>query len=170
VYFGQGDRVLRHKGFSYRDENVNGGSPQPPGSASGANQTLLEYLGNPVEPPANLDARYTAEGLTNALVLAARNAGITVKKVAVDNSEFPILVGVLCGGSDFAKLKNQLKTMDGYEYNGSIGNDTNSDGSDTCNVFSIVPNRAYPPETSQRIYHRLWLREQVFYDQVHSKN
>ena len=56
--------------------------------------------------------------------------------------------------------------MAGYEYNGSIGNDVNKDGSDTCNAFSLVPSRAYPAGTGQKIYRRLWLRQQVFYDKV----
>ncbi len=147
-------------------QNGSGGSSEKPVSLSGPNQVLLEYLGNPIEPPMNMDARYTKEGLISAIQLAARNAGITVKKLEVEDSEFPFLVGVACGGSDFPKLKNQLKKMDGYEYNGSIGNDINSDGSDTCNAFSIVPYRAYPPGAAQQIYHRLWLRQQVFYDKV----
>jgi len=151
VYFGQGNRVLRNK------------SAFSPASLSGPNRVLLEYLGNPVEPPANMDARYTREGLTNAMLLAARHAGITLKKIAIDDSEYPFLAGVICGGSDFPKLKNQIKKMDGYEYNGSVGNDINSDGSDTCNAFSIVPYRVHPQEARQRIDHRLMLRYQVFY-------
>jgi hypothetical protein len=153
VYFGQGNRVLHR-------------SPSSSVSSSGPNRVLIEYLGNPVEPPANMDARYKKEGLISAIQLAARNAGITVKKVAVDDSEYPFLVGVICEGDDFSKLKNQIKKMDGYEYNGSVGNDVNSDGSDTCNVFSIVPDRAYPQEAQQQIDHRRTLRQQVFYDKL----
>ena len=94
--------------------------------------------------PASLDARYTGEGLINAVQLAARDSGITVKKLLIDNSEYPFLIGVICAGSDFAKLKAQIKKMDGYEYAGSVGNDRNSNGSDTCNTFSIVPYRLTP--------------------------
>jgi hypothetical protein len=137
--------------------------------SSGPNQAVFSYLGNPVKPPVHLDARYTTAGLTNALLLAAQDAGITVKQVAVDDSEFPFLVAVLCGGSDFPKLKSQLKTLDGYKYNGSIGNDTNRDGSDTCNAFSLVPDRAFPPGTQQQIYRRLSLRQQAFYERVNAK-
>jgi hypothetical protein len=137
-----------------------------PDSASGPNQALLEYLQNPVEPPASLDARYTKEGLTKAIQLAAGKAGIKVKKVAIEDSEYPFLVGVICVGSDFGKLQAQIKKMDGYGYTGSIGNDRNSDGSDTCNVFTIVPYGAYPPGTERQIGHRLMLRQQVFYDKI----
>jgi hypothetical protein len=166
VYFGQGKWVLHNKEFHYLDHPGNGGSSGKPVSLSGPNRALLEYLGNPVEPPANMNARYTKEGLINAIQLAARNAGITVKKVVIDDSEYPFLVGVICGGSDAAKLKDQIRKLDGYAYNGSIGNDTNADGSDTCNAFSIVPSRAYPLGAGQRIYHRTWLRQQVFYDKL----
>jgi len=159
VYFGQGQRVLRNKGWSYHDQTGTGGSSEQPASWPGPNQVLLEYLGNPVEPPANMDARYTKEGLINAIQLAAHNAGITLKQVAIDDSEYPFLVGVISGGSDFAKLKDQIKKLDGYEYNGSIG-------SDTCNAFTLVPWRVYPPGTSQCITHRAWLRQQVFFDKL----
>ncbi len=169
VYFGQGKWVLRNKGWNYLEHSGNSGSAEKPASLSGPNQALLEYLGNPVEPPTNLDARYTKEGLINAIQLAARNAGITVKKVVIEDSEYPFLVGVICGGSDSVKLKDQIKKLDGYAYSGSIGNDINSDGSDTCNAFSIIPSRAYPSGTSQRIYHRAWLRQQVFYDKLNAQ-
>lgn len=75
-------------------------------------------------------------------------------------------MGVTCVGSDFAKLKEQLRKLDGYDYSGSIGNDVNRNGSDTCNVFSLVPYRAYPAGTAGQIYHRLGLRQQVFYDRI----
>ena len=159
VYFGQGDRVLRGRSQA--------GSAPP--SVSGPNRALLEYLGNPVLPPANLDARYSKEGLTTAIQTAARKAGITVKRVAIDNMEFPFLVGVICAGADFAKLKEQIKTLDGYEYSGSIGNNVNQDGSDTCNVFNLVPYTAYPAGTGEAIYHRLQLRQQIFYDQIQGR-
>jgi hypothetical protein len=166
VYFGQGDRVLRDRGFRYRDENINRGSSEKPVSLSGPNQALLDYLGNPVAPPANMDARYTRQGLIDAIQLAARNAGITPKKVAIDDSEYPFLVGVICGGSDFAKLKGEINKLDGYHYNGSVGNDANANGSDTCNAFSIVPYQAHPRDAMQDIAHRLMLRQQVFYDKL----
>jgi hypothetical protein len=164
LYFGQGNWVLHHKGFSYSDNT--GGSSEKPGSVSGPNQALLAYLGNPVQPPANMDAKYTKKGLLDAIQLAARNAGITTKKVVIDDSEYPFLVGAICSGSDSAKLKDQIKKMEGYEYNGSVGNDTNSNGSDTCNAFSIVPYAAHPQEVRQFIDHRLLLRQQVFFNKL----
>jgi hypothetical protein len=156
VYFGQGNRVLR-------DWSQTASSPA---FTSDPNRAIREYLGRPVPPPADLDARYTKEGLTNAIQTAARNAGITVKGLAIEDREFPFLVGVTCTGSDFAKLKAHLRKLDGYDYSGSIGNDVNHDGSDTCNVFSLVPYPAYPAGAGQSIYHRLSLRQQMFYEQI----
>ena len=157
VYFGQGNRVLRGKGVPHLDHPGNDRSP--PIALSGPNQVLLEYLGNPVEPPANLDARYAKEGLINAIQLAARKSRVALKKLAIEDSEYPFLIGVICRESDFPKLKDQIKKMDGYAYNGGTG-------SPTCNAFNIVPYEVYPPEASQRIHHRLMLRQQVFYDKL----
>jgi hypothetical protein len=160
VYFGQGNRVLRKKGFSHLDHP--GSDSSSPKSWSGID-VMIEYLGKPVEPLANLDARYTKEGLINAIRLAARNAGVTLRKVAVDDSEYPFLVGVICGEPDFRKLKDQIKKMDGYAYNGGTGGRT-------CNVFSIVPYDAYPQEVSKRIHRRLMLRQQIFYDKLSAQH
>jgi hypothetical protein len=173
VYFGQGNRVYREpmslhsRNDSIGDSSDN--SSHEPLSSAGPNRTLFNYLGNPVRPPANMDQRYTASSLTTAIQQAAQNTGVTVKSVAVDDSEFPFLVGVICGGSDFAKLKSALKTMPGYHYGGGVGNDTNDDGSDTCNAFCIVPPAAFPEGTADQIFHRLMLREAVFYDQVNNR-
>ncbi|MGA2244204.1 MAG: hypothetical protein ABSH48_04305 [Verrucomicrobiota bacterium] len=176
-YFGQGDRVLRSAAAPIID-NINsepgerhGTLPGAPSSTTGAgpNQLLLQYLGNPVEPPVKLDARYTKQGLTEAIQTAARGAGITVKRMEVEDSEFPFLIGAVCAGSDAGKLKGQLKKSEGYEYGGGIGNDVNGDGSDTCNVFCMVPHQAYPPGSEHQIYHRLWLREQVFFDRFNGR-
>lgn len=153
VYFGQGDRVYRGHAFS--------SAPH-----AGPNRILYQYLGNPVEPPPHLDARYSKEGLVNAIQQAARDANIAVKKIEIEDSEFPYLVGVICGGADFPKLKSQLKKLDGYNYGGGVGNDVNKDGSDSCNTFCIVPYHAFPRDASERIYHRLMLREEAFHTRL----
>jgi len=184
VYFGNQEEAAAESKMDlgrYRDES-SAGSPAPGGSqtgqngasaesatAPGPNRVLLEYLGNPVAVPPQMDERYTAAGLMAAIQHAASSAGIAVKQVSVDESEFPFLVAVVCGGSDFSQLKAELRKMNGYEYNGSIGNDVNSDGSDTCNAFSLVPYQAYPAGAYQRIYHRLGLRQQVFFDKINGR-
>ncbi|HUA66301.1 MAG TPA: DUF192 domain-containing protein, partial [Alphaproteobacteria bacterium] len=167
VYFGQGNRVFHGQMRLHSpNDSIADNSSSEPLSASGPNQTLFNYLGNPVMPPANMDQHYTVTGLTAAVLQAAENAGITVKSVAVDDSEFPFLVGVICEGSDAVKLKSALKAMPGYQYGGGVGNDANDDGSDTCNAFCIVPYSAFPQGTADQIYHRLMLREAVFHDQI----
>ncbi len=130
------------------------------------NHALLSFLGSPVVPPTDMDAKYTRQGLSNAVEQAARNAGIALKKLEIDDGEFPFLVGTICAGSDFARLKAEIKKMDGYQYGGSVGNDANSDGSDTCNAFSIVPYEAYPADARKQIGHRLMVRYEFFYDRL----
>ena len=132
------------------------------GSISGQNRVLLAYLGSPVPTPADMDAKYTKEGLSSAVELAARKAGIKLKKVMIDDSEFPFLVGIICEGPEFPKLKAQLNKMDGYEYGGGTGNDTRFAG---C----IVPHEAFPAEAWQQISHRRMLRTQVFFDKLEAQ-
>jgi len=174
VYFGEEGRentIMRNQDWfhGFTDKLTDKQRDIGSGPASEANRALLAYLGAPVPVPADMDAKYTRKGLSNAIQLAARNAGIIPKRIAIDDSEFPFLVGVICSGSDAAKLKAEIKKMDGYEYGGSVGNDSNSDGSDTCNAFSIVPYQAYPQDASQRIHHRLMLRYQVFYEKINAQ-
>jgi hypothetical protein len=162
VYFGQGNWVLRQKGWS--DLKQQGGlvdrigaaaSEGEPATLAGPNRALLRYLGAPVEPPADLDAAYGKAGLIKAVETAAQNAGISVRRVVIENSEFPFLVGVVCKEGDTAKLTEQFRKMPGYAYNGSTSTSTHS-------VFNLVPYRVFPSGTSERISHRTGLRCQVF--------
>jgi hypothetical protein len=166
VYFGQGEWVNRDKGWSHLDTRARSAdhaaavsSTGGPVSSTGPNQTLLEYLGNPVEPPADMSAAYSKDGLIKAIQTAARNAGITLKQVEIDDSEFPFLVGVICKDGDYSKLTDQLRRMDGYEYNGSVG-------SHTHNAMNVVPYRVFPPALGERIGHRTGLRMQVLCDKI----
>jgi hypothetical protein len=139
VYFGQGNRLFRNK--------------------SDPNQFLLDFVGSPVELPAHMDAKYTKEGLNNAIQLASQNAGITLNKIEVDDSEFPFLVGVICSGSDMTKLIAEIKKMDGYHWGGSAS-------SDNCMAFCIVPDKAYPGKARQQINRRLMLRYEAFREKL----
>jgi hypothetical protein len=143
VYFGQGEWVLRNS-FS-RPNNQK-------------RQAVFDYLGNPVSPPAGLDPAYTKAGLSKTINLAARNAGVTLKKIEIDDSEFPCLVGVISEAGDFEKLEAQIRKLTG-EFSGSVG-------SPDCHAFSIVPWRAFPADTAQRIGRRLGVREQMLYDKL----
>jgi hypothetical protein len=161
-YFGQDKWVLHHKGWSYLnpsaqspDYTTTGAAPGGPVSVEGPNRALLEYLGNPVEPPADMNAAYSKDGLLKAVQTAASNAGVSVKRVEIDDSEFPFLVGIVCKEGDYEKLKEQFRKLPGYDYGGSVG-------SHTCNALNLVPWRAFPRQVSERISHRLGVRMQVF--------
>jgi hypothetical protein len=128
--------------------------------ATGPNQVLFDYLGDPVAPPPKMDAAYTKQGLTSAMQDAAQAANITVTKVEVDDSEFPFLVGVVCANrGDLEKLKEQIRKMTAYNYTGGVGGDTRM-------VMNLVPYSAFPTDASQRIYHRMMLREAILSDRI----
>jgi hypothetical protein len=166
IYFGQGEWVNRDKGWSHivtqprsPDSVTTASSTGGPVSLTGPNQVLLEYLGDPVEPPADMDAAYTKDGLIKAIQAAARKAGISVKRVEIEDSEFPCLVGLVCKEGDFSKLTEQLRQMADYEYNGCISSSTHS-------AFNMVPYRVFPSHVSERISHRTGLRNQIFFDKL----
>jgi hypothetical protein len=128
--------------------------------AAGPNQILFDYLGNPVSPPANMDAAFTKEGLTSAVQDAAQAANISLTKVVVDDSEFPFLVGVVCENKgDMEKLKEQIRKNAVYNYSGGVGGDGRM-------VMNLVPHSAFPTDAGQRIYRRMMLREEVLSDQI----
>jgi hypothetical protein len=163
VYFGTDKSVLHHRGWSYADAQTRADATAgAPPTTSGPNRALLEYLGNPVEAPANLDTAYTKAGLSNAVQTAARNAGITLKSVEIEDSEYPFLVGVICAKGDYHKLTDQLRKMDRYSYSGSVSGDT-------CGAMNIVPYTDFPPEAGQRIHHRMMLRMAVFHDRINPR-
>ena len=166
VYFGQGEWVNRDKGWSHLDTRARASdhvaavsSSDGPVSSTGPNQALLEYLGDPVEPPADMSAAYSKDGLIKAIQTAARNADITLKRIEIDDSEFPFLVGVICRDGDYSKLTDQLRKLDGYEYNGSVG-------SHSHNAMNVVPYRVFPSALGERIGHRTGLRMQVLCDKI----
>jgi hypothetical protein len=117
---------------------------------------LTAYLGSHVEAPANLNPLYTKEGLASAIQVAAQKAGISLRKISVDDSEFPFLTGVVTEPGDWPKLTEQLKAMEGYEFHGSVGDDTS-------HTLCTVPVRAYPAESMQNITRRMGGRLELFY-------
>ncbi|HTG43404.1 MAG TPA: hypothetical protein VK633_02610 [Verrucomicrobiae bacterium] len=123
------------------------------------NRVLLEYIGEPVDldPSLSQDIRYTKESIISAVQLAAQYGGVSVQRLEAEDSEFPCLVGIFCEPQDYAKLVDELKKLDGYEYNGSVG------GSDIFHVLNITPARAYPNAAREQIGRRVTLRQQVFY-------
>lgn len=129
--------------------------------ATGPNQVLFDYLGDPVPPPAQMGAAYTKEGLTSALQSAAQTANISLTRIEVDDSEFPFLVGVVCANKgDMEKLKEQIRKMADYDYSGGVGDGTSM-------AMNLVPYRAFPRDARQRIQHRMTLREAILWDRAH---
>ena len=149
VYFGQGEWVLRNKGWSTL------ANQQTP---SGANQAIFQYLGEPVAPPPNLDPAYSREALLRTVHEAAHRSGLAINSIRLDESEFPFLIGLVSTG-DFDRLGDELKKMDGYDFTGSVGHQT-------YHAFNIIPWRVFPPEHGQRIGRRLTVRMQILADKI----
>jgi hypothetical protein len=171
VYFGQGEWVLRDKHFSLLEDSSHSKEARSPDrqpglgnglNLTGPNQVLFEYLGNPVEPPAKLNPAYSKEGLTKTIESAAQTAAISLRRLEIDDSEFPFLVGVVCGSGQADKLKAQIRTLTEYTFAGGVGGDTSY-------AMNIVPYPAFPPHAGQRIYRRMLLREAVLLDKINAQ-
>ena len=67
--------------ISGTDDSVSGST-----AMSGPNQALLEYLGNPVKPPPNMDPLYNQQNLLNAFKALGRKTGLVINTLAVDDS------------------------------------------------------------------------------------
>jgi RNA polymerase sigma factor (sigma-70 family) len=138
---------------------MRGGQPGTMAMAPGSD-ALLAFLGEPVPPPINIDPAYSKEGLLGAIQQAAQAAGVSLKKLEIDTSEYPFLAGVLCENEgDFEKLKTQLKNLPGYDYTGGTG----SHGG--C-AFNMTPYSSFPSDALQRISRRSMLRTQLFFHQL----
>jgi len=151
LYFGQGNWVLRDLGIVGEDTRLQ--------KASGANAALYKFLGDPVPPPADLDPAYSRKGLFDAVTLAAKNAGVDLKTLTIDDSEFPYLVGVVSSSGDLNKLREQFKTMSAYHYSGSVS-------SSTCYAFNITPSGAIPPGFERRVHPRMALRMEMLFQKL----
>jgi hypothetical protein len=158
VYFGQGAWVLHNKNWASSGANATSlagqASPQSQVSAAsnGPNAAMSKYLGAPVPPPPAMNAAYSRQGLADAIQLAARNAGITLTRVEIDDSEYPCIVGVVCQEADWKILLDQMQKMPGYEYNG--GYETAK-----CHTFTLVPWSEIPANSMQGAFRRLGVRE-----------
>jgi hypothetical protein len=136
-------------------------------ASTGPNKAMYDYLGDPVAPPANMDAAYTKEGLTHAMQDAAKAAGITLVELQIDDSEFPFLVGVICANEqDMEKLKEEIRKMPAYNYTGSVGGGRSAS---YAMAMNIVHYKAYPADAGQRIEHRLSLRREILFEKLREK-
>jgi hypothetical protein len=159
IYFGQGQWVLHNRHSSNHQLAAHSpSSDNEPVSSAGANQVLFNYLGNPVAPPADMDPAYTKEGLEQGMKTAAQNAGITLVRVQIDDSEFPFLIGVIFANpGDKTKLKEQIQKMPPYAISGGVGDEITY-------AMNIVGH--FPPDVSQRIWRRMMLREAVLHEKL----
>ena len=131
-----------------------------PSESAATTEALASYLGEAVPPPADIDFAYSKEGLLSSIQQAAQLAGVSLKKLEIETSEFPFLAGVVCdSAADFEKLKAQFKNMPNYEWGESVG----SRGE--C-AFNITPLQNFSSEERRRIVRRTLLRTGLFKDQL----
>ncbi len=167
IYFGEKgmeNSVLRKKGWSdftpERSVAATGGESDPENES---NRALMAYLGNPVPPPADMDARYSKENLTKAFTAMSQRAGWVVTKLAVDDSEFPFLVYGILAGKHTLEV-SQFDEAGGYPYSGSVRGST-GDGS-TYFAVNMVPHNQIPGAVSQTCHRRLTVRMQMLADKA----
>jgi hypothetical protein len=176
VYFGeQGveNTVLRSKGWSDFSRYSPGNKPNREAGVGGqvmvsdpANLAIMAFLGNSVPPPANLDAKYSPTNLPAAFTALSAQAGLRVRKVKVDASEFPFLVyGLLEGKRNYGAIEKALTKTSGYEYGGSVVG-TTEDGS-TYFSLNMIPVSQYPNGQALACHRRLMVRLQMLADAVH---
>lgn len=108
---------------------------------AGANGALFAYLGNPVPPPVNLNPRYLPESLVATFRQLSDNAGLKVRQLTVDTSEYPFLVyGSLEGAHDLVEIQKGLEKLPGYAYSGSSSGRGSYDGNfASFFAINIVP-------------------------------
>ena len=81
-------------------------------------------------------------------------------KLEIDDSEFPFLVGVVCGSrEDRQKLEDQITKVPGCKYIGGWGGNT-------MRVMDLVPLTACPAQARERVYHRIALREAILGNKI----
>ncbi len=126
-----------------------------------ANMAILAYLGNPVAPPADLDAKYAPTNLVAAFNAISEKAGWRVEKLAVDDSEFPFLVyGLLAGHHQLNA--SDIREVPGYDYAGSVRGSTG--GGSTYFALNMIPNGQYPESQATACHRRLMVRLQMLAD------
>jgi hypothetical protein len=135
----------------------------PASAAQPENEPLLRYLGDPVPADVNTNPAFTKPGLTVAVRKAADSAGIEIKSLEIDDSEFPPLIGIKCNSAeDLEKLQQQLRNLPGYQYGGSTS-------SQAAAAFSLVPYESVPDSMRDRVMHRVMVRRSMFFDSLASR-
>ncbi len=169
IYFGEKGverTILRKKSWSdfgpaHASNDGNSGSASA-GTVHPANVALLNYLGEPVAAPENLDPKYGPKELAAAFREACKREGLKVKTLSVDDSEFPFLLyGLIEGKHEFREIESGLRAMKDYVYAGSV---TGADDRITHFAMNIIPQDRYPYNRAVTCNRRLMVRLQMLAD------
>lgn len=136
------------------------------GSSAKGNAAILAYLGQPVPAPAGLDERFSAKSLLAAFTELCKTSGYTIKKLAVDDSEFPFLIyGRVAGKKDIDGFSKELGPMKPYVYGGSV-NGSIGTGDETYFSLNMTPSDRFPADAAQTCSRRLMIRMQMLAAEV----
>jgi hypothetical protein len=145
--------------ISSSDDSASGST-----SMSGPNQALLEYLGNPVKPPANMDPLYNKQNLLKAFTALCQKTGLVINTLAVDDLEFPFIVYGTLDGAHKLPEKSAFEEQKGYTYGGSVRGSFG--GGSTYFAVNMVPGSQYPADQEKACQRRLTLRLQMLADKA----
>lgn len=108
----------------------------------------------PIPPPPGLDAKYSGDALLAVFRAIAQQRGWSIRRVAVDTSEYPFLVhGTFKGRLAAADLNDDLKAFPDYTSNGSVSH-LHRTGV-TQFALNLTPALTYPPRLKSAIGSRL---------------
>jgi hypothetical protein len=177
IYFGEKgfeNTVLRNKGWSdFPAASTGETHGTPPGSrgddrtdtSTRHNRSIMDYLGDPVRPPAALNETYSPVNLLAVFTALSKKCGLEIKNLEVDDSEFPFLIyGILAGKPNFGPFETDLRQLKGYDYGGSVVGSTAA-GS-TYFSMNIIPHNQYPPGQIVACNRRLVVRLQMLADAI----
>ena len=175
VYFGEKGNeaaVLRKINWSHPPSTPPGQTSAPRSAATDngaavfsapANLAIMAYLGDPVPAPAGLAAKYYPTNLAAAFNALSKKNGWEVRRLAVDETEFPFLVyGVLAGQHDFRTIEVALRQGTDYAYGGSVVSRT--DEGATYFSLNLIPSDQLPSAHALACHRRLMIRLQMLAD------
>lgn len=128
---------------------------------------LVRHLGAPVPMPEDLDPRYRPDALQAFVERLARETACPLKRLAVDESEYPPLVGaVLETAEDYGWLGRTVERLGGgdYAYNGCA---SSRDRGELRFALNVIPSVViYERPDAQRISNRLMLRLETLREEL----
>ncbi len=173
VYFGETGvekTVLRQKTWSDFTEPQAMTNRRSGLASNAGNRAIIDYLGDPVTLPPNLETRYMAAGLKAEFTTLAEAAGAKVQKLHVDTSEFPCLVyGTVTGMNNLQRVQDALGTTPGYAYGGSVVGRIEGSGA-TYFAINLTPYNRYPRGEVEAVHRRLMIRLQMLAEKARMTN